>query len=138
MSFREKSAWIQFLTLAIIAGGYYLAIYLDWIPSSGAEHFRILSRCIGAFIVIQIVLHIIAALQNLDDARSPRDERETAISHRSHTYGYYVLILCVFGLFHIGHAHVGVSALLHWAFFSVIAANLTITLTQIILFRRNA
>lgn len=138
MSFREKSAWIQFLTVLLVFGGYYLSIHLGLIPSSGSEHFRILLGCIALVIVLQIVLHIAAALENLRDARSPKDERERAIQHRAHTYGYYVLLVGVFGLFHLGHSYSGVPDLLHWAFFCVIAATLTITLTQIVLFRRSA
>lgn len=138
MSFREKSAWIQFLTILIVFSGFYLSIYLGLVPSRGWEHFRVLMACIGLVIVLQIALHIIAAILNPEDARSPKDERERAIQHRAHTYGYYVLMIGVFGLFHLGHSHTGVSYLLNWAFFSIIAATLATTLTQIILFRRNS
>lgn len=138
MSFREKSAWIQFLTLLIVFGGYYLSIHLGLIPPRGAEHFRILMGCIGLVIVLQIVLHIVAAILNPEDAHSPKDERERAIQHRANTYGYYVLTLGVFGLFPLGHMYADVSGLLQWAFFSVVAATLATTLTQIILFRRNS
>ena len=138
MSFREKSAWIQFLTVLVVFGGYYLAIHLGVIPQRGAEHFRALMGCIGLVIVLQIALHIIAAVLNPEDARSPKDERERAIQHRSHTIGYYVLTLGVFILFPLGHSNIGLSYLLHWAFFSVVASTLSLTLTQIILFRRNS
>ncbi len=138
MSFREKSAWITFLTVLIVFGAYYLSIHMGLIPSRGWEHFRVLVGCIGLVIVLQIALHIVAAVLNPQDARSPKDERERAIQHHAHTYGYYVLTLGVFGLFPIGHMHAGAPYLLHWAFFSVIAATLATALTQIILYRRNS
>ena len=138
MSFREKSAWIQFLTVLIVFGGYYLSIHLGLIPPRGSEHFRALMGCIALVIVLQIALHIIAALTNPEDARSPRDERERAIQHRAQSIGYYVLLVGVFGLFPLGHSNFGMPDLLHWAFFSVVAATLAIALTQIVLFRRNS
>lgn len=138
MSFREKSVWIQFLSVLLVFGGYYLSTHLALIPRSGPEHFHVLLGCIGLVILLQIVFHILVAIQNPQDARSPQDERERAIEHRAHTYGYYVLLIGVLGLFYLGHSYRDVPELLHWAFFAVIAATLTITLTQIVLFRRSA
>ena len=71
------------------------------------------------------------------DGRSPKDERERTIQSRSHTIGYYVLMVLILSLgvpLHLYgfHAHqlMGLAAL------DLVIAGFVVAVAQIVMFRR--
>jgi hypothetical protein len=88
-------------------------------------------------VVLQIVLHVLAAaLSAREDSRSPKDERERLIQGRSHSVGYYVLVVLVLMLgvpFHLGHP---AGDLMNFALLAVVVAELAVASAQIVMFRR--
>jgi hypothetical protein len=135
MSFREKSAWISFVTVLLASAVFvsYAAIFGRY--GYGTLHVFLLS--VIALVVLQVVLHVIAAALNPADARTPKDERERLIELKSHRVGYYVLVVAVLAMFVSGHMTRSSFDMIYHAFAAVTLSMLAISLTQIILFRRD-
>ena len=133
MSFREKSAWITFLTVLLTAGAFFNAmLFMDLSPH---ERLTTMIACAVGLVALQVVLHVAAAIMNPADARSPKDEREKAIERRAYGVGYWVLVAGVAAMFVTGHMTFSASAVLYNALAALTAAALAIALTQIVLFR---
>ena len=105
MSFREKSAWISFVSIMVVFGAYF------WNAARIAGHqvdshtgFMIEVGLIAAFVVIEIVLHIAVAMQSPQEARAPRDEREWLIELKATRVAFQVLV--VGALAGVGMMHV--------------------------------
>lgn len=136
MSLREKSAWITLVTVLLSAAGYVGPILAGWVDARGHVTVYLLAHSVLALVVLQVALHVWAARTTPNDSRAPRDERETAILARSHTLGYYVLLVSVLTLFlpaHFGHPK---SDLLNLVLLDVVVAVLTVAIAQIVMFRR--
>ena len=89
-------------------------------------------------LVLQVALNLIAIMTTPRDGRAPRDERETLIQWRSHTLGYYVLMVFVLALFvpvHFGHTALDMA---NFALFAVVIATVSVAVAQIVMFRRGA
>ena len=103
MSFREKSAWISVLSISGIYGFYFWSV-IHAGPKAGGFHFGGLLETILALVVLEIVLHIAAAIFNPKEAQAPRDERDKLIELRSMRVAYAglatsVAMACFFGAF---------------------------------------
>ena len=139
MSFREKSAWITLVTVLVCFGSYYGALAAGLVnPRSLASfHFGLIST-IG-LIVLQVALHVIAALLNPKDARTPRDEREKMIQARSHTFGYYVMMLGMAVVVVLTHVPGNdFMTTVYLGVLSMVIAALVVAIAQIVMFRRGA
>jgi hypothetical protein len=100
MSFREKSAWISLLSIALIYGVYFGSV-IHAGPHAGF-HFGSLLATVIALTVAQIVLHIVIAITAPKDAKAPRDEREKLIELKASRFAYSglataVAVACFFG-----------------------------------------
>ena len=136
MSFREKSAWITLVSVLLCFGVYFGAIATHQVPTRPWGTLYLLTRCVGAFVVLQIGLHLAAMWTTPKDGRSPKDEREQLIQARSHTIGYYLLLVLVLALgipFHLGHPGVD---LINFALLDVVVTGLVVAVAQIVMFRR--
>lgn len=136
MSFREKSAWITLVSVLLCFGVYFGSIATHRVAVRGWGSLPLLTRCVGAFVVLQIGLHLWAMRTTPKDGRAPRDEREQLIQARSHTIGYYLLLVLVLALgipFHLGHPGVD---LINFALLDVVIAGLVVSVAQIVMFRR--
>ena len=136
MSFREKSAWITLVSVLLCFGVYFGSIATHQVPTQALGALFLLTRCVGAFIVLQIGLHLAAMWTTPKDGRAPRDEREQAIQARSHTIGYYLLLVLVLALgipFHLGHSG---ADLINFALLDVVLAGMVVSVAQIVMFRR--
>jgi len=83
-----------------------LKTHVKW---GGGNTLHLLALCVVGLVALQVTLTVIAAVTTPKDGRAPRDEREKLIQWRSHTIGYYVLVVLVLGLFipgHLGHRRV--------------------------------
>ena len=136
VSFRETSAWITLVTVAVSFGVYFGSIVTGGVSARGLDTLHLLLLCVGALVVLQVASHAVAAAVTPRDGRSPRDERERLIAWRAQSLGYYVLMVGVLGLgapAHFGHPPVD---LLNFALLVVVVATLTVALSQIVQFRR--
>ncbi len=137
MSFREKSAWITLVTVGVCFGAYFGALVSGLVHRGfGAIHLLLL--CVLALAMLQVGLGLIAARTTPRDGRAPRDEREILIQARSHTVGYYLLIVLVLGSALSGHIGSDVVDLMNFALFDVVLAVAAVALAQIVMFRRGA
>ena len=138
MSFREKSAWITLLTVLVCFGAYFGSILTGRVSGRGFDTLYLLLICVAGLVVLQVGLHLVAALTTPKDGRAPKDERETLIQWRSHTLGYYVLMVLVLALFvpvHLGHTAIDMA---NFALLDVVIATLAVAVAQIVMFRRGA
>jgi hypothetical protein len=133
MSFREKSAWITFLTVLLAAAIFVVYAAIEGRYGHGTLH--VFLACVLGMVALQVVLHVIAAALNPAEARTPKDERERLIELRSHRVGYYVLVVAVLSMFITGHLPLGSIDMIYHAFAAVTLSTLSISLTQIVLFR---
>ncbi|WP_293901670.1 hypothetical protein [Phenylobacterium sp.] len=138
MSFREKSAWITLVTVLLCFGVYFGSIVSGQVSGRGFGALHLLLLCVTALVVLQLALNGVAVVTTPRDGRAPRDEREAAIQARSHTVGYYVLMVFVLALalpVHFGHPP---PDLLNFALLDVVIATLAVAVAQIVMFRRGA
>jgi hypothetical protein len=140
MSFREKSAWITLVSVLICFGSYFVAVVNLRLngQSWSRAHAHWLLGSTAALVLLQFVLNRIAAATTPSDGRAPRDEREAQIQWRSHTIGYYVLMVLAVGLFapaHFGHTGPDMA---NFALLAVVIATLVVAVAQIVMFRRGA
>ena len=137
MSLREKSAWITVFTMLLCFGAaYFVPILMGWVNPRGHMAVFLLSHAVMALVVLQVGLMWWAARTTPKDGRAPRDEREVAIVARSHTLGYYVLLVLVLSIFlpaHFGHP---AADLLNFVLLYVVIAVLVVAIAQIVMFRR--
>ena len=137
MSFREKSAWITLVLVLLCFGAYFGTVFTHWGRLDPHGNGWLLLSCVGAFVILQIALTLVAAWTTPKDGRSPKDERERMIQARSHTIGYYVLVVLVLMLgipLHL--AHVAAHQLMLFALLGVVITGLAVSVAQIVMFRR--
>ena len=93
MSFREKSAWVSLAAYLVVYGWYFWKVAAAMI--AGDIHLVHLMNLLLASVIfliqLEIVLHIIIAIQSPKDAMAPEDERERLIALKSHAVGYYIV-----------------------------------------------
>ena len=91
-----------------------------------------------AFVVLEIVLHAVVALQAPGAARSPRDEREHLIDMRATRIAFQVLVLGA--LAGVATIHLTRSAwvMQQVVLLAIVLAELVKFAMQVVLFRRDA
>jgi hypothetical protein len=105
MSFREKSAWISVLSISGMYGFYFWSvIHAGPGSKTGGFHLDGLLMTIIALVVLEVMLHVAAAIFNPKEAQAPRDERDKLIELRSMRVAYAglatsVAMACFFGAF---------------------------------------
>jgi hypothetical protein len=109
MSFKEKSAWIIFITTLITAVIYFTALGLSF---AGYVRYASVLHLFGALmlglVIVQIVGHVVIAARAPADANAPTDERERIIGWKADRVGFYTLT--VGALLGIVTIHLGASA----------------------------
>ncbi len=137
MSFREKSAWITLVTVIGCFGIYYGAVFGGFIDRHSMTMLHLGLGCIFAMVVLQVGLTLLAALTTPKDGMGPRDEREKLIQARSHTIGYYTLMVATALLFIPTHVHgVTMIDIANFAFLGIVVSAIVVAIAQIIMFRR--
>lgn len=96
MPYREKIAWLSLIAMVVVFVPYFSLV--AWGPFHAAEAMPGL-RQLGLYAVTAIVWmlilgvgHLLLRRQSPEEARTPPDERDRAIEHRSVSLAYYVLI----------------------------------------------
>ena len=139
MSFREKSAWISFLSILGVFIPFFWNSYRQFSGQvDGPTALSVAVWLLVAFVVLEIVLHAAVAMQAPSDARSPRDERERLIEMRATRVAFQVLV--VGALAGVATIHFTRSA---WAIqqvvlLAIVLAELVKFGGQIVLYRRDA
>lgn len=137
MSFREKSAWITLVTVLACFGVYYGAVFSGAVPRHSMTMLYLGLICILALIVLQVGLTVLASLTTPKDGKGPRDEREKMIQARSHTIGYYVLMVATALLFVPTHTRgVTMIDIVNFAFLGIVVSTIVVAIAQIVMFRR--
>ena len=136
MSFREKSAWISFVTILVVFGIYFwhsVRVLTGSVEFSAV--FRVEVGLIAAFVVLEVVLHIALTLQAPNEAWTPRDERERLTDMRATRVAFQVLV--VGALAGVGiHLTSSVWVVSQVVLFAVVVAELVRFGGQIVYFRR--
>src|SRR5882724_9536306 len=108
MSFREKSAWITLITLVLLTLFFITHLPPPWTltPRPGGFLFFVLTIGVIAFVVIEVIAHVIVAVRAPRDAQAPRDERERLIALKATSMAAYVYAFLslgsVFAMIHLG------------------------------------
>jgi hypothetical protein len=136
MSLREKSAWIGLASLLVCFGAYFGLLLSGVAPARGPGTLHLLLACAAAFALLQAGLMAMAARTTPSDGRAPADEREQLIRARSHTLGFYILVVLVLALGVPGHLGHPVPDLLNFALMDVVVAGVAVAIAQIVMFRR--
>lgn len=93
MSFREKSAWISLATYLLVYGWYFWALASAMMAGNAdtAHFMNLLVGSVFFLIQLEIVLHVIAAIQSPKEAMAPEDERERLIELKATRIAYFVV-----------------------------------------------
>ena len=139
MSFREKSAWISFLSVLGVFIPFFWNSYRQFSGQvDGPTALSVAVWLLVAFVVLEIVLHAAVALQAPSDARSPRDERERLIEMRATRIAFQVLVvgaLAGVATIHLTHSAWAIQQVVLLA---IVLAELVKFGGQIVLYRRDA
>jgi hypothetical protein len=138
MSFREKSAWITLITLIVASAFVVTHLPPPWslAPEPSVFRFHVLGVAIAAFIVIEIVAHVVVAIRAPREANAPADERERLIglkATRAAAYVYAVLTLSSIFLIHLGANEIGLALFILLSFVIAEIVNYT---ARIVYYRR--
>ena len=105
ISYREKSAWIFLVSTVLVSGFFFLHVPWTLRPESSPALMHGLLYCVVAWLVIQLVAHLIVARLAPDDATAPKDERERLIELKAMRIArpvYIVAPLLAVSMLHIG------------------------------------
>jgi cytochrome b561 len=136
MSFREKSAWITLSAILLVSVLFFLhgPELLDPNPTRWTLHAA--AACIGAFVAIEVVAHLVLYLRNPKDARTPQDEREQLIALKATRLAAYVYVVGSFlAVLTVHHGANGI-AVGFFVLFAFVIAEIVNYATRIIYFRR--
>ncbi len=88
-SYREKSAWLVLLALALVFGNYFLGAW----NAAPAQALSAFADAVVLLLVLMVAGHVVIALFHnpADDLDSPEDERDRAVNLKSMRNAYYVL-----------------------------------------------
>ena len=95
MPYREKSTWVYLVAILLSFGPYFALVAAGHVPMEGLPNLRMMGYYASACVAQVIMLaggHIYLRLSSPEDARTPPDERDRALMHRSRNWAYYVLI----------------------------------------------
>ena len=137
MSFREKSAWISFVSILVIFGAYFWRVARvlhgdDNFPFEFAVAFLV------AFVLVEIAAHAVVAFQTPKDVRAPKDERERLIEMRATRVAFQVLVLGALGGVGTMHLTQSVWVMSQAVLLAIVVAELVKFGGQILYFRRGA
>ena len=138
MSFREKSTWISFLLLLAISIPFFVQIArIERGSVSSQGSFHLFLALIIAFILGEIVLHAIIAMQSPRDARVPKDERERLIDLKAMRVAFFVLMASAISVIVLVHFPVGRFAIIQALLLAVVVAELTMLGARLVYYRRD-
>ena len=105
MSYREKSAWIFLISTLLVSAFFFLHVPWTLRPVSSPELAHGLLICVLAWLVIQVLAHLVVARLAAEDAKAPKDERDRLIELKAIRIARVVYIvgsLLAVSMLHIG------------------------------------
>lgn len=141
MPYREKTAWLSLLAMAITFGPYFTIVAARARPDEPLPNLFQLGLFAGTAIVQMLILgvgHLYLRRGSAQDAPMPLDERDRSIMRRSVSSAYYVLIV---GMILVGCIMPFQSSgwtLVNAAIFMIIAAEFVHYGVVVISYRRQA
>ena len=139
MSFREKSAWVSFACLLLFTLGVFHSQHVHTHDAQGNDLITPLHLALAifvGFIVLQVVLHVIIAVQSPKDARTPKDERERFIELRAARIGFYAIVVGELIAMGAYHAHGRINTMMWSVLFAILVAWLIKLGSEIVFYRR--
>jgi hypothetical protein len=138
ISYREKSTWISFvLLLAISIPFFYQFLRIESGRSNSVASFHLFLALVILFVVGEIVLHAIIAMQSPRDARAPKDERERLIDLKAMRVAFFVLMTGALLVVVLVHFPVDRFAILQALLLAVVVAELTMLGARLVYYRRD-
>lgn len=136
MSFSEKSAWVMFLVLAVIGGGFIIDVVEVSLAIGAIAPPMMVIKFVVSMIFVSIVAQVVLAITSSRDASRPKDERERSIALWSSAKAGFVFAFGV--ITSLGHfLYYGDGNLLFYMVLaSLIMSQLLEYVLQIIAFRR--
>lgn len=135
MSFREKSAWISFVSIL-----FFVAVYFGRLATAGAgsgnTNFIVFLAAVAGVVILEVMLHAAVALRSPREARTPKDERERLIEMRATQLAFPVLLVGALGSIWTIHTNVGRIGMAHAVLFAIVVAELVKFGAQIAYHRR--
>jgi len=96
MPFREKRAWISFLTIFIVGSTYFIYLFV-LAHSDDPPGFYYMAHmaliAVFAFVLLDVLLHVVLYFMSPEDSRMPRDERELLIDFKATRIAFTVLVI---------------------------------------------
>ncbi len=139
LSFREKSAWISLVSILAVFIPFFWNSYRQFTGQvDGSSGITVAFGLLAAFVVLEIVLHAVVALQAPAAARSPRDEREHLIEMRATRIAFQVLVLGAMAAVATVHLTSRAWVVQQVVLLAIVVAELVKFATQVVLFRRDA
>ena len=136
MSFREKSAWISFVSIALVVFTYFANVVVVPAGRRSGDSFHVFLVLLVALVVLEVVLHVAIARQSPRAARTPKDERERLIDMKATRLAFPVLLVGAFAAMGTMHLDAGRWVMAHVMLFGVVLAELTRFGAQIVYHRR--
>lgn len=93
MSFREKSAWVTLIAILLVSLLFLTHGPRVFAGRVGAWELHLVAICIAAFLVIEVVAHVVLYWRNPKDARTPKDEREQLADLKATRLAAHVFVL---------------------------------------------
>ena len=137
MSFREKSTWISFLLLLLIAVPFFYQFVRIEGASSSQASFHLFLFLVIVFVVGEVVLHAIIVMQSPRDARAPKDERERLIDLKAMRVAFFVLMTAAILVIVLVHFPVDRFAIIQALLLAVVVAELTMLGARLVYYRRD-
>ncbi len=140
MSFREKTAWVTLFAIVIVSLMYGLHMPSPFDPHSPPHVLHAMGASLLAYLLIEIVAHVVLRLRNPQDARMPKDERERLIDLKALRVAYYVFVFgSLVGIFVTLHlVHTGAVGLGMIVFMAFVLSHLAKHAARIVYYRRGA
>lgn len=137
MSFREKSAWISFVSILVVFSIYFARAARVLIAGEGrGALFHLFIVLALGLVALEVVLHVAIAIQSPREARSAKDEREHLIDMKATRVAFPVLLVGAFGAISTIHMGAGRGAMADAILLAIVLAELAKFGAQIVYHRR--
>lgn len=141
MPYREKVAWLSLIAMLVTYGPYFTLILMGVIPARPLPDLRQLAL-FGATTIVQLIIlgtgHLLLAVVSPREDRTPPDERDLAITRRSVSSAYNLLLG---GMIYVGVIMPFNSrgwVIVHAALFMIVASEVFRFSVMVFSYRRQA
>ena len=100
LSYREKSLWVSLLAIVVVALYFGNSVWAHLTAGDAADTgavTAVLLKTVVAVIVIEVILHILLAMDSQEGVDEPEDERERQLRYKANEIGYWLLSIGVIG-----------------------------------------